>query len=214
MKKLIITALIATAFTGAAHAHGHKHEGEKADQGVVYGSAFMGTNDSTDLTIGYATKSEIVKDSMAFVEVNQFSVSDKVTGNGMNHGVNLLNSKGVSAGLMKKDGDFGYGVALSYSNTEIENLNYKRDGLGIKAHVDYHIGQACVYGDVAVKPDFLSNTTVDNLYAEVDLKAGVKYNLNKKVAVFSEVKSSVAYDSNDKRTDLYSTVGAGVSLAF
>jgi hypothetical protein len=214
MKKLIIAAFVAATFTGVAHAHGHNHDGEEIDKGVVYGSAFMGTNDSTDLTVGYVTKSDIAKDSMAFVEVNQFSVSDKVTGNGMDYGVNLLNSKGISAGLMKKDGDFGYGVALSYSDTEIESLNYKRNGLGIEGHIGYDIGQACIYGNVAVKPDFLSNTTVDNLYAEVDLKAGIKYNLNKKVAVFSEVKSGTAYDSNDKRTDLYSTVGAGVSVAF
>jgi hypothetical protein len=214
MKKLIIAAFVAAAFTGVAHAHGHNHDGGETDRGVVYGSAFMGTNDSTDLTVGYAAKSDIAKDSMAFVEVNQFGVSDKVTGNGMDYGVNLLNSKGISAGLMKKDGDLGYGVALSYSNTEIESLNYKRNGLGIEGRIGYDIGQACIYGNVAVKPDFLSNTTVDNLYAEVDLKAGIKYNLNKKVAVFSEVKSGTAYDSNDKRTDLYSTVGAGVSVAF
>lgn len=208
MKKIILATVLASVFAGVAHAHEGKGYGK---EGVFVGSASMGTNSATELSVGYATKSDIIEDSIVFVEANQFEVADKI--NNSEFGVKLQ-SKSIGAGLMKKEGDFGYGVAVNYSETKIDELNYKREGLGLEGHVGYHIGKACVYGNVNVKPDFLSTTNQENLYAELDLKVGAKYALSKKVAVFSEVKSGMAYDSNDKRTDLYSTVGAGVSVAF
>jgi hypothetical protein len=213
MKKNVLAAVVGLVFvSGAALAHGDGND-HNQDRGVSVSASFGG-NDSHEVSVSHTSKTNMGGMDSAVVSYTDFGVKDKVTGNGNDYGVNLFEKKTISATLVKNSGDLTYGYGVNYSHSEITALKYKVDGFGLTGQAAYAMGHASLYSNVDVVPAFLATSSPDGMNAQVDFTVGVGFNVSNDVALFSEVKTGALYDTEGRRTDMYSTIGTGVKVSF